>query len=192
LAAELIMKLFAAILLSASTLLAADKDATAFDLMKEGNRYVGEQAKDRVVQVRSEKSIGTLSPKIWYVVYNDPTASMKAVEVKFAAGKMVDVKRPFRLVERMTDGTHPMDKEKLKIDSDKAIELALKEPILENIKVKSVEAKLENSDTGPVWRLRLWAQKITKENALADIGKIVLTADDGKVIENDIKLGRLD
>jgi hypothetical protein len=186
------MKLFAAILLSASALIAADKDATAFDLMKEGNRYVGEQAKDRVVQVRSEKSIGTLSPKVWYVVYYDPTASMKAVEVKFAAGKMVDVKRPFRLVERMSDGTKPMDKEKLKIDSDKAIEVALKEPILEGIKVKSVEARLENSDLGPVWRLRLWAQKLAKENVLADVGKLVIAADDGKVIENDLKLNRLD
>ena len=190
--AELIMKLFAALLLGASTLFAADKDATAFDLMKEGNRYVGEQAKDRVVQVRSEKSMGSLSPKVWYVVFYDPTASMKAVEVKFAAGKMVDVKRPFRLIERMSDSTRPMDKEKLKIDSDKAIEIAVKEPILEDIKVKSVEAKLENSDLGPVWRLRLWAQKLNKENALADIGKMVITADEGKVIENDIKLSRLD
>ena len=190
--AELIMKLFAALLLGASTLFAADKDATAFDLMKEGNRYVGEQAKDRVVQVRSEKSMGSLSPKVWYVVFYDPTASMKAVEVKFAAGKMVDVKRPFRLIERMSDSTRPMEKEKLKIDSDKAIEIATKEPILEDIKVKSVEAKLENSDLGPVWRLRLWAQKLNKENALADIGKMVITADEGKVIENDIKLSRLD
>ena len=186
------MKLFAALLLSASTLLAADKDATAFDLVKEGNRYVGEQAKDRVVQIRSERSVGSLSPKVWYVVFYDPTASMKAVEVKFAAGKMVDVKRPFRLVERMSDSTRPMDKDKLKIDSDKAIEVALKEPILEDIKVKSVEAKLENDDLGPVWRLRFWAQKVNKENALADIGKMVLSAEDGKVMENEIKLNRLD
>jgi hypothetical protein len=186
------MKLFAALLLGASTLLAADNDPTAFDLMKEGNRYVGEQAKDKIVQVRSERSVGSLSPKVWYVVFYDPTASMKAVEVKFAAGKMVDVKRPFRLVERISDGTKPMDKDKLKIDSDKAIDLALKEPILEDIKVKSVEAKLENSDLGPVWRLRLWAQKLTKENAVSDIGKIVISAEDGKVMENDIKLSRLD
>src|SRR5688572_4719964 len=157
------MKIFAGLLLSAVTLFAADKDATAFDLMKEGNRYVGEQAKDRVVQVRSERSVGSLSPKVWFVVFHDPTAAMKAVEVKFAAGKMVDVKRPFRLVERISDASRPMDKDKLKIDSDKAIQTALKEPILEDIKVKSVQAKLENSDSGPVWHLRLWAQKLNKE-----------------------------
>ena len=189
------MKLLTALtasLVSVLTLVAADKEPTAFDLMKEGNRYVGEQAKDRVVEVRSERSVGTLAPKVWHVIYHDPTARMKAVEVKFAAGKMVDVKRPFRLFERIGDGSQPMDKDKLKIDSDKAIEIALKEPMLADIQVKSVEAKLEKSDTGPVWRLRLWAQKLVDENETAGIGEIVLAADDGKVIDSDIKLGRLD
>jgi len=186
------MKLLAGLLLSALTLLAADKDPTAFDLMKEGNRYVGEQAKDRVVQIRSEKSVGTLAPKVWYVVYYDPTATFKSVEVKFAAGKMVDVKRPFRVIETVSNASREMDKDKLKIDSDKAIETALKEPILEDIKVKSVEAKLENSNNGPVWNLKLWAQRIDQANETANIGKMILTADDANVIESDIHLDRLD
>ena len=117
---------------------------------------------------------------------------MKAVEVKFAAGKMVDVKRPFRLVEMVGDASRPMDKDKLKIDSDEAIATALKEPILADIKVKSVEARLQNSEAGPVWRLRLWALKLDKEHQTADIGKVIVTADDGKVIETDIHLDRLD
>lgn len=178
--------------MSALTLLAGDKDPTAFHLMKEGNRYVGEQAKDRVVQVRSEKSVGTLAPKVWYVVYFDPTATFSAVEVKFAAGKMVDVKRPFRVIEKIGNGSREMDKDKLKIDSDEAIAKALKEPILEDVQVKSVEAKLENSDSGPVWNLKLWAQKLDNAKETANLGKIILTADDGKVIETDIHLGRLD
>ena len=45
--------LFALLALSSvPSLLAGDK--TAFDLIKEGNRYVGEQAKDKIVQIRSE------------------------------------------------------------------------------------------------------------------------------------------
>jgi hypothetical protein len=186
------MKFLLGLFLSSLCLFAAEKDATAFDLMKEGNRYVGEQAKDRVVQVRSERSVGSLSPKVWYVVYNDPTAKMKAVEVKFAAGKMIDVKRPFRLVERISDKTQPMDKDKLKIDSNKAIEKALKEPILEDVKVKSVEATLQNSTAGPVWKLRLWAEKLARTTETANLGTVLITADDGKVIETDIHLDRLD
>ena len=186
------MKLLFGLILSSWCVFAADKDPTAFDLMKEGNRYVGEQAKDRVVQIRSEKSAGSLNPKVWYVVFHDPTATMKAVEVKFAAGKMIDVKRPFRLVELVGDASKPMDKEKLKVDSDEAIQKALKEPILSDIKVKSVEAKLQNSDVGPTWKLKLWAEKLTKSTETASIGTITVTADDGKVIESDIHLGRLD
>ncbi len=183
--------LFSLILCSLS-LLAADsgKEITAFDLAKEGNRYVGEQAKDKIVQIRSERSVGTLTPKVWYVIYFDPTATFKSVEVKFASGKMIDVKRPFRMIEMIGDASKSMDKDKLKVDSDAAIEKALAEPILKDIKVKSVEAKLENTATGPLWRIKLWAEKINgRDNA--DIGRIGVTADDGKVIETDIHLDRL-
>ncbi len=172
-------------------LFAANDEPTAFQLIKEGNRYVGEQAKDKVVAIRSEKSIGTLAPKIWYVLYYDTTASLKVTEVKFAAGKMIDVKRPFRLLERAT-GNKVLDKDKLKIDSDKAISIALKEPILENIKVKSVEAKLQDSDTGPVWKIKMWAQKLKNPNDTADIGVVTVTADDGKVINTDVHINRVD
>src|ERR1700722_5484498 len=69
-------------------------DLTAYQLIKEGNRYVGGDAKDKVVQIRSEKSIGTLTPNVWYIVYYDPDATFKATEVKFGAGQKMDVKRP--------------------------------------------------------------------------------------------------
>jgi hypothetical protein len=183
------MKLFIALLCSAFTLAAADKEPTAFELIREGNRYVGEQAKDKVLQIRSERSVGSVTPKVWYVVYFDPTATFKSVEVKFAAGKMIDVKRPFRLIE-MAGGNKELERDKLKIDSDAAIEKALNEPILENIKVKSLEARLESSNTGPVWRIKLWAEKMNARD-LAEIGRITVAADDGKVLETDIHLGRL-
>lgn len=38
---------------------------TAFQLIREGNRYVSEEAKDKVVQIRSEKSVGDVTPAIW-------------------------------------------------------------------------------------------------------------------------------
>src|SRR6185369_9117193 len=63
---------------------------SAFQLAKEGNRYIGEQAKDKVVQIRSERSKGGVVPSVWYVVYFDNTAALKATEVKFGNGKMLD------------------------------------------------------------------------------------------------------
>src|SRR6266571_9504539 len=110
-------------------------EPTAFDLIKEGNRHVGEEAKDKVVQIRSEKSVGTLTPNIWYVVYFDPDATAKAAEVKFGAGKKLSVKRPARILEMGTGAHRPLNREKFKIDSDKVIEIALKEPMLSNLKI---------------------------------------------------------
>jgi hypothetical protein len=177
------------------------EEMTALQLIKEGNRYVGEQSKDKIVQLRSEKSVGTLTPNVWYVVYYDPTATLKAQEVKFMAGKMVSVKRPMRLLEPVTGGDIPLDREKVKIDSDEAIKAALKEPILQNIKVTSTELKLERLGEGvlgqsgtaqPVWRVKLWAAKVRNPNKTAGIGEVWLSAEDGKNLKNDLHIQSLD
>lgn len=172
---------------------AAAEDVTALSLIKEGNRYVGEQAKDKLVQIRSEKSIAGLHPNIWWVVYYDPTASLKAVEVKFGAGKMLDVKRPFRLLEPISGADQPMDREKIKIDSDRAIKTATAEPLLEKLTIKATQLKLERSkDYGPVWRVKLWAAKLNKPSENVDIGEITITADEGKVMKSDLHINRVD
>src|SRR6266496_6269190 len=151
----------AAVAISAMVPTAGAEEMTAFQLVKEGNRYVGEESKDKVVQIRSEKSVGSLQPIIWYIVYYDPDASLKATEVKFGAGKKLTVKRPFRLLEPVTGDTSTLDKDKMKVDSDKAIQIALKEPLLDKLTVKATELKLvragdmfNRDNNAPVWRIR--------------------------------------
>src|SRR6266850_83159 len=194
--------LFLAILAGfGSGLAARGAEATAFELAAEGNRFVGEQSKDRIVQIRSEKSIGSLTPNIWVVVFYDPTATLKAVEVKFGAGKMIDVKRPMRLLEPVTGGDAPLDKAKLKIDSDQVIKTALKEPLLKNVKVTATQLKLERVGEGvlgqsgpgePVWKVKLWAAKLRDSSRDADIGEVWISATEGKVIKSDLHFNRLD
>lgn len=175
-------------------------EKTAFDLIKEGNRYVGEQSQDKVVQIRSEKSVGTLTPNIWYVVYYDSTATLKAAEVKFGAGKMLSVKRPMRLLEPVTGGDTPLDRSKLKIDSDEAVKIALKEPLLENVKVTATQLKLERAREGvlaegsgqAVWKVKLWAAKLRNPGRTVDIGEVWISALDGKPAKNDLKINRVD
>ena len=76
----------------------AGRRSPALELIKLGDQYVGVQSKDKVVQIRSEKSIASLTPDIWYVVYYDPDATFSAVEVKFGAGQKLDVSRPGRVL----------------------------------------------------------------------------------------------
>jgi len=171
-------------------------EPTAFELIKEGNRHVGEEAKDQVVQIRSEKSIGTLTPSIWYVVYFDPDATAKATEVKFGAGKKLSVKRPARVLEPFL-GTHrPLNREKLKVDSDKAVEIATKEPLLNNLKLKATQLWLErqpwSAEDAPIWKVRIWAGKLRKPENDVDIGEVYISAEDGKVLKNDLHINKVD
>jgi len=176
-------------------------EATAFDLIKEGNRYVGEQCKDKIVQIRSEKSVGSLDPNIWYIVYYDPDATLKATEVKFGAGKKLAVKRPMRLLEPVTGGDTPLARDQLKVDSDQAIKTALAEPLLKNITVTSTQLYLERvgegvlgkSGTGnAVWKVKLWAAKLRNPQKTANIGEVWVSAGDGKVVKNDLKIEHVD
>src|SRR3974377_2238245 len=67
-------------------------DHTALELFKKGDQLVGSEAEGRLVQIRSEKSIASLTPNIWYVTYFDPNSSGKATEIKFEAGEKTEMK----------------------------------------------------------------------------------------------------
>src|SRR5262245_13005997 len=172
----------------------AAKEMTAFDLVKEGNRYVGEQSKDRVVQIRSEKSVGSVTPDVWYIVYYDPDAALKAVEVKFADGKKMDVKRAARLLEPITRANEPLPKDKLKVDSDKALRIASKESVLDKLTLKASRVVLERrgfDDATPVWKVRLWAARVSHPTDTVDLGEVILSAEDGTVLKSDLHLDRV-
>ena len=168
------------------------KDPTAFQLIKESNRYVGEDAKDKIVQIRSEKSIGTMTPMIWYVVHYDQDATAKATEVKFGAGQKLTVKRPGRVFEFAGKDYLPMDRDKLKIDSDRALETAMKDPQLKHLKLVASRMSLQAWEGAPTWRVRLWAAKLRNPNKDADLGELFISAETGKVLRNDLHIERVD
>jgi len=167
-------------------------ETTAFQLAKEGNRYVSDEAKDKIVQIRSDKSVNSMVPIIWYVVYFDQDAKFRATEVKFGAGKKLEVTRPMRMFERVSRDYKPLETKDLKIDSDKALEIATKDPLLDKLTLKASQMWLDRGDEGPTWRVRLWAAKLKNPNAQADIGQIFISAEDGKVLRRDLKINRVD
>jgi hypothetical protein len=167
-------------------------EKTAFELAKEADKHVGEDAKGKVVQLRSEKSIGTLTPTVWYVVLHDPDATAKATEIKFGAGQKLSVKRPARVLELGFRDHLPLDKDKLKVDSDAAIKTASEQPMLKNLKLTASKLTLEKWEGQVVWKVRLWAEKLRDSRKDADIGEVFIAADSGKVVKNDLKIERVD
>jgi len=161
-------------------------EPTAFELVKMGDKYIGDQSKDKVVEIHSEKSVGTLVPNIWYVVYYDPDARAKSVQVKFGAGEKLDVIRPFRFFQLATKGHEILDSSKLKVDSDKAIKIATTQPLLGNLTLKATQLWLEHGDLGPQWKVKLWAAKLKNPNDQADIGVVIISAQDASIIKADL------
>lgn len=167
-------------------------ELTAFELIKEGNRYIGEQSKDKVVQIRSEKSVGTLVPTIWYIVYYDPDATFKSTEVKFGAGQKLKVTRPLRVLEPVTGDNKLLNRSKLKVDSDKAIQSAGADPLVKPLTLKATQLWLKHGDEGPVWKVKLWAAKLQHPNKMADIGDIYISTEDGKIVRRNLHINSVD
>ena len=164
---------------------------TALMVAKKANSQVGEEDKDKIVQIRSEKSSGSLSPSIWYVVLYDSKAKLKAIQVKFASGTMLESKRPGRLLERLSRASAPIEKSSLRLDSDEAIEIAKQEPLLEKVNLTASKLTLEHKHGAGVWKVKFWASKIRRPTEDVDIGEVWLSTKDGKVLKRDLHLNRI-
>jgi hypothetical protein len=101
---------------------------------------------------------------------------------------MTDVKRPLRLLEATSDKSEPLDRSKIKLDSDDALQAALKEPALQNVKPSSSEMRLERGEAGvPVWKIQLWGAKADDSKEDISLGNVVLSAENGKTLKSDLK-----
>ena len=124
--------------------------ATAFGLARMANRHVGEQCRDRVVEIYSERSTGGLLPEVWHVVFYDPQATFRSSVVKFEAGKEPVVRRPMRLLEALAGGHLPLDRSRLKVDSDEALKIAAREPGLAGLELRGTQFALLRAEEAPV------------------------------------------
>jgi hypothetical protein len=167
-------------------------ETTALALIKDANDYVGKDVRDQVVQIRSEKSVAGTEPNIWYVVFYDKDATFKTAEVKFGAGKKLDVKHPMRGPIAYINDKNILDQKVLKIDSNKAIKIAIAEPLLDKLTIRATQLWLERVDNVATWRVRLWAQKLRHPNDDANIGDVSISAENGKVLKSDLHIDRVD
>ena len=168
------------------------EERTAFSLIKDANEYVGKDTRDQIIGFRSEKSVAGLNPNIWYVVYYDHDTTFKTTEIKFGAGQKLDIKHPMRQPFAYVNDKNVLDQKRLKVDSDKAIKIAIAQPLLEKLNVRATQLWLQNTDGVPTWQVRLWAAKLRHPDSDANIGDVYVSADDGKVTKVDLHIDRVD
>ena len=167
-------------------------EPTALDLIKKGNDYVGVQSKDKVIQVFSDRSVASLEPNIWHVVYYDPTVGafdLKSVEVKFEAGQETGVSHPMRPFQLPAKPSQVIDLSKITVDSDRAVDIATSQPVLKGLKLRYSKVTLQNGDGGPEWRVELWAAKVSDPTKDANVGTVRVSATDGSVIQSALRPG---
>lgn len=161
-------------------------DSTALQLVKSGNDYVAMPSRDKVLRIYSDKSVGTLEPNIWHIVYYDPTVFSRSVEVKFGAGQEMDVSHPIRPFMLPASAGDILDRSKLNVDSDRALGIAISQPLLKGLTLRSTKLTLDNGDTGPVWKVELYVAKVNDPTKEADIGAICISASDMSVAKSDL------
>ncbi len=158
---------------------------TAFALVKEGDKVIPPQAKNRIMQMHSEKSTGSLAPNAWHIDYFDPTAAFKTMEVTFVAGKVTEITRPRHLFNSLT-GAKPLDWKKLKINSDHALAIALKEPMLKKLHLRATQFWLERTAIASTWKIRFWSARLGKPDQTVEIGDLYLSGKTGEILKNDL------
>jgi hypothetical protein len=158
---------------------------TAFDLVKEGDKVVAPEAKDKITQIRSEKSTANLVPDIWHTDYFDTTAAFKITEVTFVSGKVTEITRPKHFFSAFS-GTKQLEWRKLKVNSDRALAIALKEPTLQKLHVQATQFWLDWGKFGSTWKIRFWAFRQSKPDQIVEIGDLYLSTKTGEIFKNDL------
>jgi hypothetical protein len=172
--------------LAVATVQLAAADPTALDLIKKGDNYVGVQSKDKVLEVYSDKSVASLQPNIWYVVFFDPDVFFKTTQVKFGAGQEMEVSHPMHAFALPAKPDQILDMSTLHVDSDRALQIASSQPLLKGLTLRYSKLTLEKVDGVPTWKVELWAAKVSDSTKDADVGTVSISAVDRSVINLDL------
>jgi serine/threonine protein kinase len=169
---------------------ARPKQPTALQLVRQGNTHVSERSKDKVVQIVSERTAIDSPPQNWRIIYYDPKARYKLVEVQFEDGKMSRIHELTRLLGFLTpQAQKPIDIEKLKIDSSDALKITLNLAAIKNLTVQSAELALERGYGGsPVWKVSLFGSSENDPLKEKSLGYAILLTDDGKVLKETLSI----
>ena len=161
-------------------------DPTALDLVKKGDAYVGIQSKDKIIAIESDKSVASLTPNIWHVVYFDPDSPFKRVEVKFGGGQEMDVSHPMPFFQLPAKADEILDLSRIKVNSDQALNIATHQSLLKPLTLRAAKLTLTHGDVGAVWKVQLWATKLNHPDREADIGTVTLSGADGSIVNLDL------
>jgi hypothetical protein len=164
-------------------------EATAFTVAKAGDAVIEVGARGKITEMRSEKTGTNLVPNVWYVDYFDTNTAFKTTEVMFVDGKVKEVTQPKHVFQAFS-GSRKLSWRKLKVDSDKALAIALKNRAFQTYPPKAVQFRLERTTDGSIWKIRFWTPRNDQPGETVDIGELYISTQNGEVIKDDLWVRR--
>jgi len=173
---------------SVAAVIKKTKAPTALQLAHLGNARVSERSSNQVVQITSSPAPLGSPPHEWRITYYDAKALYKAVEVIFENGQVARIHEPTRILKIFTpQAQKPFEFEKLKIDSDRALEIALAIPAKESVTVRSSELELQRGYGGaPVWQVKLFGPGSVDATTDKPLGYAIILTEDGRVLKETV------
>jgi hypothetical protein len=167
--------------------------ATALAMVKVGNQYVHDQAKDKVIEIRARKERGNIPPPEWDILYDDQKEfglTRTATEVHIRNGQYEGAGQQGISGPAGIGVRKPMPLERLKIDSDRALQIA-RTSLGSDVPLIQGDFSLHSGPADlPVWTIKLWTSKSRDPRALVDLGFIEISAEDGSILKNALRPDR--
>ena len=169
---------------------------TAFKLIANGNTNVPtKSSKDQIVAMESVgRSRGEVMPRSWKLSYYDEARKADATAVYFEGGVMTKVSAAGRIIENgggIFGKEKPFDRSKLKIDSDKLLEIIRNQPQARDLNLLSTRMELKReSGIQPVWEVEVWVERQRQPGDECSLGRIKISAETGKIISSDLNRER--
>lgn len=163
------------------------KDFTALQFVQLGDHYVTQNARDQVIAMISDKTVGDLVPKNWRILYHNEKATFNTTEIDFANNAMTRIHEPNRFFQMFSGANKPIDLSQVALDSDDALKIVMNVPEVRAASVIAVQMQLNRGYGGmPVWTVNLFGQSDSEIADDKNLGTIQLLADSGKILKNTL------
>jgi hypothetical protein len=160
-----------------SACVAAEKTMTAFEVLKEARRQLGNRSGKDVLSMESEN--GKLRPRYWWITFYDESLFLKKRVIQMIGPEMIQNIEPGNPFDG-GNKKYVIDPESLKYDSDKCITFLERMAKDNGIPLHSINVRLEKphpGETSPIWFFEFFNSKNEK------LGKVSISASTGKVTE---------
>ncbi len=170
---------------------ASAKAPTAWEAIAIAKKQVPAESQDKVMVIRGDRSENELTPDTWHVVFYDEQASQDGRQVTVTGRAISGIREGYFDLGRIRLAAYKMEEiitpDKLKIDSDKALNVLVQTNRLKAYSLSSVIYELERDMDlrEAIWRLKIYVDDGNGKEKY--IGFARISAENGRVIEMRFK-----